>query len=739
MKILILIDSLDIGGAETHVEILSSELDSMGHEITVASSGGIISERLKKHGIKHIYLPKIQKTRKNAYYLSSISQFLALNRAILHAIANEKPDVVHAHTRLTAFFAKKICRARKIPLIFTAHAKFDMSFPKNVLSKWGDHTISVSEDIKKHLSEHGLEPSEITVIENGVKLPATAPKSPENFNKNTPKKKKIVFVSRLDSDCSLGAYALCNIADRLAEKYGNLKIIIVGGGEELQKIKEIAQKINNNYNRELISTVGRVENPFDLCGHFDSDTLFVGVSRAAIEAMAHGLPVILLGNEGYLGLLTKKNLDIAKETNFTCRGNGLRGLSVLEASLFEEICSYFDLPESDKARISEFSFSIVKNGYTAQNMAQKTVRIYEKAVKRGKKASKNGYAKHPKIAICGYYGHGNLGDEAILSVILKSVKKHSPSADIRVIGSKNPLKITRALISADLFIFGGGSLLQNSTSDGSLFYYLMVIAVANLTCKRKIMLSNGIGPIKDGIISRRFLLNTVAKSLKKFDFVSVRDTFSQNLLSEILPERDIHLLPDPAVSFIDNINCELFKLPRNEYIIYIPCAGGLKRGKISTESLINSLNTVQRSLKKPILVVVLNKNEDLSISKEVALGLPSAKIVCPTTPDELISVLMHSKFVISQRYHGTLFAILCQLPALAISDDPKMQALCTDLSIFPCKSTKLIRSSEGFIKTLNEIDKSYVKNTVNIDKIKAQAEYFDASIKKILNNFDNLS
>ena len=63
---------------------------------------------------------------------------------------------------------------------------------------------------------------------------------------------KIVFVSRLDADCSLGAYALCKIALRLAEKYPDLEIIMVGGGTEFTKICEKSREINKKVNQRLI-------------------------------------------------------------------------------------------------------------------------------------------------------------------------------------------------------------------------------------------------------------------------------------------------------------------------------------------------------------------------------------------------------------------------------------------------------------------------------------------------------
>lgn len=45
-------------------------------------------------------------------------------------------------------------------------------------------------------------------------------------------------------------------------------------------------------------------------------TVFVGVSRAALEAMAGGKTVIVAGNEGYIGLFEQNKLQTARENNF---------------------------------------------------------------------------------------------------------------------------------------------------------------------------------------------------------------------------------------------------------------------------------------------------------------------------------------------------------------------------------------------------------------------------------------
>ena len=171
MKILMLIDALGVGGAESHVEILATELAKMGHEIIVASAGGVLCKRLRGANVRCVFLPKILKNGQKRGKISFVCSFFALQGIISRLLRSIKPDIVHAHTRRTAFLVNRICKAQKIPLIVTAHAVFSMKFPKNLLSKWGNQTIAVSEDIKKHLVANKIPQEQIFVVANGVKLP----------------------------------------------------------------------------------------------------------------------------------------------------------------------------------------------------------------------------------------------------------------------------------------------------------------------------------------------------------------------------------------------------------------------------------------------------------------------------------------------------------------------------------------------------------------------------------------
>ena len=71
---------------------------------------------------------------------------------------------------------------------------------------------------------------------------------------------KIIFMSRLDEDCSLGAHLLCDIAPALARKLGKIEIFIIGGGAEYKKILKCAKRINRDF--EYFATEKREEDVF---------------------------------------------------------------------------------------------------------------------------------------------------------------------------------------------------------------------------------------------------------------------------------------------------------------------------------------------------------------------------------------------------------------------------------------------------------------------------------------------
>ena len=477
MRILILCDSMGIGGAETHVLTLSKGLCAKGHSVTVGADYGELTPRLIKEcgrGLDFVGLKPGERS------LWGIARYLAALRSIIKAT---RPDVIHAHSRMTAFCVSLLRQMTVLPpfrFCVTAHAKYPKSALRSLLSVWGDGCIAVSEDIKENLVEHyRVRREKITVISNGVDI--------VGCEKNDCEGDSLTFISRLVSDTSHGAYCLCDIAKRLHNEYPEVKIKIVGGGSELQTVKNAAKDLPN---LEVLG--GRA----DLDSIYREAALVIGVSRVALEGMAAARNVLLFGDEGALGLLDVGKLERAEQTNFTCRGCGVGDSEFL----YREIKRFLDLPKSDRDKMAGQNRDYAMKCHSAERMTELTEEVYRRLL-----------TPKVRIAVGGYYGFGNMGDEAILDTLIDHIKTIDPDSELRVLHKNrgrmdgaelvcrySPISVVRTLLFSDVFILGGGSLLQNETSCRSLAYYCLLIIISKLCGCRCILLSNGIGPINGG-------------------------------------------------------------------------------------------------------------------------------------------------------------------------------------------------------------------------------------------------
>ena len=284
MKVLMATMKLDIGGAETHIVELSKALKKRGVDVCVASAGGAYQKELEEAGIKHFTAPLSTKNPIDAF---------RSYRILKDIIVNENIDVVHAHARIPAYICGLIRKTVDFRFVTTAHWVFSTKFPYNLLTNWGDRSLAVSDDIKKYLIDnYGINPGNIRVTINGIdtdKFSKDADYSDiaEEFGLE-PGKRRIVYVSRMDSDRSFAAHKLIEIAPRLYNTIGDYEMVIVGGGNDLENIKAEAEAANSAIGREVIKIAGART---DVNKFVASGDVFVGVSRAALEAMAAEKPV----------------------------------------------------------------------------------------------------------------------------------------------------------------------------------------------------------------------------------------------------------------------------------------------------------------------------------------------------------------------------------------------------------------------------------------------------------------
>ena len=318
-------------------------------------------------------------------------------------------------------------------------------------------------------------------------------------------------------------------------------MLITGGGQHFDALFEKAKAVNAAAGRELVVMTGARTDISDVLQAVD---LFVGVSRAALEAMAVEKPVILAGFEGRLGLFTKETLKPAQETNFCCRGYP----QPTAETLFGDIVSAFSgRTEAERRALGRFGRELVEREYSVARMTDDCLRVYD-SVRR-----------YPhNVVLLGYYGYGNAGDEAILQTIYTNITQADkdvsvtalsidPGATSRRYGCRavdrfSPLSVFRALLGSDALVLGGGSLLQDLTSTRSLIYYLTIIRAAELFGKKIMVYANGIGPI-----SRPFNRRLVRRILGRADVITLRDAASADELRKMGVMRDgLRVTADPV-------------------------------------------------------------------------------------------------------------------------------------------------------------------------------------------------
>lgn len=368
MNILMSLMQLDIGGAETHVVELSKELKRRGHNIVITSNGGAYEKELEESGIKHYKLPLHSKMPNNV--MKAYSEFQKI-------ITEEKIDLVHSHARISSFILGKLQKKMGFPYVTTAHWIFTTGYGLKYITDWGQKTLAVSEDIKKYLMDNYKIPeSDITVTVNGIdveKFSADVDKAPaEKEFGIKPEDNTIVYVSRMDESRSLAAHQLIEAVVRLDNIIENLKCVIVGGGDDFNKVKKEADAANEKLGRDAIVLAGART---DINKLIAPAKLFVGVSRAALEAMAMEKPTIIAGNEGYIGLFDKDKLGVGLDTNFCCRGCAESTTDALS----QDIGGFFGLWEEEQKALGEYGRKTVLEHYSVKRMADDAEKVYKEA------------------------------------------------------------------------------------------------------------------------------------------------------------------------------------------------------------------------------------------------------------------------------------------------------------------------------------------------------------------------
>lgn len=260
----LLLDSRVIGGIETHVLALAEGLQAMGRTARVVF--------LADHG-PHPLDPALERSGHPALRLGGGLADL------ISALRGERPAILHTHGYKAGLLGRLAARLTKTPCVSTFH-NGDLGEGRvriyTLLDRWSARlaqaSVAVSAPIAKHLGRHAIE------IPNGVPIPARRPDAAGN---------RIAFVGRLSAE--KGPDRLIEVSRSLPDK----AIELFGDGPMRSTIEHCS-----NNRLVLHGAVPSMSPYWAEIGLLIMPSRAEGLPMAALEAMAHGVPVAAMAAGG---------------------------------------------------------------------------------------------------------------------------------------------------------------------------------------------------------------------------------------------------------------------------------------------------------------------------------------------------------------------------------------------------------------------------------------------------------
>ncbi|MEW6398218.1 MAG: glycosyltransferase [Bacillota bacterium] len=321
VRILLTTMALELGGAETHVVSLAAALRERGHQVVVASAGGSLVDRLGQAGVPHELVPL--HSRHPLHLLRGA-------RGLRRLMDRFPPDVVHAHARIPAFLCDLV--RGPVPLVTTYHGIYAAGFPWSLVTRAGDLTIAVSEDVRRYICQRfRVDPGRVLVIPNGIDVSAFRPgldPSPVRLRAGlSPGDIAILHAGRLERDVVAGTLTVLKAAPAfLADP--RVSLLVLGDGPERERVLAEMDRVNREVGRPAVRWMGRQE---EMPRWYSLAALVLGSGRVALEAMACARPVIIVGGQGserarglaeVAGLAEPAACEDLMATNFCARGYG---------------------------------------------------------------------------------------------------------------------------------------------------------------------------------------------------------------------------------------------------------------------------------------------------------------------------------------------------------------------------------------------------------------------------------
>ena len=679
MKVIHLISGGDSGGAKTHVLSLLQHLNRTITAQLVCFRDGPFAQEARSLGIP--------------VEIMGGNNIPRLRRRLTEYIRSGGYELIHCHGSRANMVGALLRRTTGLPVVSTVHSDYRLDYMGRpfarlsfgAINAWAirklDYRIGVSDAMVDLLISRGFAPDRFYSIYNGI-----------DFTPAPPQGDRLPYLRSLGADVDEDS-VVAGIAARLnpvkdmstlirgfalaLRDCPRLRLVIAGDGEEREKLGNLAKELGVE---KEVTFAGWISGGMDRFYSALDINVLTSLSETFPYALTEGarfhLATVATAVGGIPYLIDQ---DVS---GYLFAPGDAEDLGRRLAALGADDALRRDMGEKLYAKASR-DFSIQKTVDTQ-------LRIYQEILRRSRREKK----ERDGVVICGAYGRGNAGDDAILDAILQEIRSLDPDMPVTVL-SKDPaatrltyrvrsihrshiLSWRKAMRKSVLYLNGGGSLIQDVTSRRSLWYYLYNIRSAHALGCRVQMYGCGIGPV-----TREHLRRMAARTLNScVDIITLREPDSQAELRAMgVTSPQILLTADPALTLraatedeTDSVLLRAGIPPHGKYLCF-----ALRRWpgfEEAAPALRAAAAYAYETYGLTPVFLSVEKRLDPGAGRIAADGLsvPHYFLDDAGKAGTIIGALSRMEAVVSMRLHALIFAAGQGIPLVGIVYDPKVSS-----------------------------------------------------------------
>lgn len=310
-KVIHIIGTMDIGGAENLLINLLAEFDLRAYDVEVyylVGKGSLV------HKLSALGVP--------CYPLNTNGErdFLQISK-LVSLFKQKKPHIVHTHVHAANYWIALACKIAGVPILIETihdqhrHSRIKLPFIyvcEKVNSRLASHVVAVSEGVRRYIiDQFSVDEQKTVTIYNGV--------STKHLNDAPP-------YSRLEFGIKETDFVIGCVANLIPKKKGyeylipafagvkeeipNAKLLIVGEGPLREEIIQKSQKLKITNDVLLLGQRNDVFRILPLMDIFVLASLYEGTPMAVIEAMLFKKPIVATNVGGIPELIKDRSTGL---------------------------------------------------------------------------------------------------------------------------------------------------------------------------------------------------------------------------------------------------------------------------------------------------------------------------------------------------------------------------------------------------------------------------------------------